>query len=861
MNRIYFLFIFFGFSQFIYGQCDTLQGEVKWRFWQDVPMYSWSIEDFYHFDRFPNGPDFNKTLYSLITPGNYSDYFGSQVRGYIRTDAGGQVVFNVNGDDEVFFNLSTDNTPDNLVLINGDTSDVANLDTITLVANQSYYFELNHFEIAGSDYASVEWKGDFLTGGLSTTDWTTVGGNFIYDVCESICDLRGTICDDLDATTTNDQYDGNCVCVGDPITANSCVGERGVLQTYLYKNMAGVNTNVLDDAITNGVQPDTIEELGEHFLATYFLTEGADSNYATYLQGFLSVPVTGLYSFNITGSHENHFYISSDDDPANKMTHHVWIPWWAGTYQHENPDYDMYSASHNQSEENILLEAGRYYYIELRHKGAENDWQNFNLYWKTPYQTRDSWLRIPSFYFFDYSCESVCVVNGVTCNDDDPYTANDQWDGNCVCLGTPCVVPDCDDPSTSYAPAEECETTNEVSNRADDAWLSCTPVADAPNPDRNGRHWIQYDFGALFDLGTTQIWNYNADGATNLGFEQVSIDYSTDGIYWEELTTTTWSQASGTSNYAGFAGPDFSGITARYVLISAEDGGAGCRGISKVAFNGVNCPNIQFSNPQINQTLLETTSISDVLINVTGGDTSINSVALFLDNTWIADDNSVPFNWTNVAALQNLPNGDYKLSAITTDANGTECELSTQIHAVTLDNFPCLAIALVIDTTEETVYRTQQTILSTGMVETNNSTFYIAEQSITLMPGFHAMAGSEFTAIIAVCMPPTLSEPVQSRITNLSNKQIGKHKVKLFPNPVVNELTIAINAHKAGILDIRVYDVLGKELRNLNRRKIITKGEEQLVLSVEALTAGLYYCRIKIGEETITKSFVRVNQK
>ncbi len=860
MHRLI-LFILISFSsQVAFAQCDTVQGEVNWRFWSDLHIYNWPdpMVDVDHMDDFPNGPEYTRTLFSLSAPVNYSDWYYTHIRGYIRTPVGGQVVFNLNADDLASFKLSTDNTPDNLVEINADTSDAGNLDYVTLAANQHYYFELSHLEITGGDNLSLEWKGEFLTGGINTDIWTLIGGDYISKACDAPCELKGTTCDDGDATTDNDQYDGNCHCVGDPMTTNVNIGERGVVQAYRYEGLTGTNTNVLDDAITNNVQPDTVHQLGDNFLMRNYLTEGAPPNYGTFIQGYLTVPVTGLYSLNITGSHENHFFLSSDESPANKMANHVFIPWWAGPYTHANPDYDASNVPHNQSEEHILLETGKYYYFELRHKGAENDWQNFNMYWKTPYQTRDQWLRIPTFYFFDYNGETTCIKNGVPCNDGDPYTANDQWDGNCNCTGTPCVAPNCDDPLTSYSAPQECETTNEVSNRADDAWLSCTPQANAPNPIRNGQHWIQYDFGGLYRLDAAQIWNYNGENATNQGFEQAVIDYSSDGINWEELGTYNWALAPGTNNYEGFTGPDFGGITARYVLISSNDDPNSCRGLSKVAFNAVSCPTITFDSPSIDQTLIEPSDIP-VTVSINGGEAAVNSVALYLDNTWIANDNTAPFSWSNLPQLQNLAVGDYKLSAVATDANGTACELATVIHVTSTANADCQATALNLTTNDQAIYATTSTITSNSNIANATSTLYQAGQSITLMPGFHAEQGSDFTARIADCTPASITEAGTSRVTNLSTPKTGIHKIQLFPNPVVDNFTLSIDAYKAGTLDIQIYDVLGKELSNFTQKQLIDKGVKTIELSAAALTAGLYYCKIKIGDETFTKSFVRVD--
>jgi len=840
-----------------FSQCDTLQGEVRLRYFSDILIHQWvdPFIDLPYVDAFPNNPDYVRTLFALSTPTNYTDYYCSQIKGYIRTDVGGKVVFNVNADDTYSFQLSTDNTVGNLVTVNADTNATADLDTITLVAGQYYYFDLTHLERSGADFASVEWKGDFLTDGISATNWTTVGGDYIYNLCEPICENRGETCDDGDPNTENDQWDGNCNCTGNPITTNACVGERGLVQTYLYYDLPNEGITAVDNVIANTVQPDTAETIDGLFLETYYTTDGAMPNYGSYFQGFISVPMTGYYSFNITGSSQNIFYISSDDTPANKENNQLWTYWSASRYAH---DVDYGTRPHDQTAENLLLEAGRYYYVELRHKGIDSPWQHFNLFWKTPYQAEDEWKRIPTFYFFDYTCETMCLKNGIDCNDNDPYTANDEWDGNCNCAGIPCAVPDCDDPTTAYNAPEECETTNLIDNRADDAWLSCAPLSDAPNMTRNGQHWIQYDLGSAYNLGTTQVWNYNVDGATASGFQQVVIDYSTDGINWQELGTYNWDLATGATDYEGFVGPDFTNITARYVLISSMDDAASCRGIHKISFNAVSCPRIEFSTPNIDQSLIANTDVSLVQVAVTDEEIAINSVALYLDNSWIADDNSAPYEWTDLAALQNLSNGDYKLAAIATDANGTACELSTQIHAIALTDFPCQSAAIVLDMTEEMVYRTQATITATGMIESNDPTFYIAEESITLMPGFHVMAGSEFTAMIVPCSTTPSSPLVQARN---QKPTVDAHKIKLYPNPIVSNFTLEIEAYEAGMVQIRVFDVLGKELSDFNRQNTIPKGLSTIDIPSESLTAGLYYCNIKIGSQSFTKSFVRVDEK
>ena len=833
--------------------CQCKQGEVRWRYWKDVQSIDYDFVEMYKLERFPNGPDYVRVLNSLATPDNYNNDYAAQVRGFIRTNTTGQVVFNVTGDDITSFSLSTDDTPANLILIGADTNDIAALDTLTLQANQYYYFELIHREFGGRDFARVEWKAGFLAGSIGANLWSLVGGDFIYDSCDTLlCPLRGTVCDDGNALTINDQEDGNCHCLGNPITSNTCVGERGIVDAYVYEGLSGNDLDPLNTAITNGTNPDTVERLGEVFFDFNLTQQGHPSEYGTYIQAFLTVPVTGIYDFNITGTRENVFYISSNEDPANKTANEMGTDWWTGWYDH--------TTFENQSIEGLLLNANQYYYVELRHKGDGN-WQYFNLYWKTPYQTRDDWVRVPTFYFFDYTCETTCLAAGVGCNDADPYTANDQWDGNCNCAGTPCSGPaDCDDPSTAYEPFAECETTNLLDNRADDAWLSCSPLSDSPNLARNGQHWIQYDFGQLYNLSTSHFWNYNADGATAAGFQQVVIDYSTDGINWTELGTYTWLQASGAGNYEGFDGPDFSNITAQYVLISSLDDPNSCRGLSKVAFNAVSCPVIKLISPRIDQTFLAASNLL-VEVEVTEEEAAITSVALYLNDVLIGTDNAVPYAWSGNAALQNLTGGAYKLSTIATDANGTNCEMSTLIHVITAEEAECQTTDLVLDTMDFPVYRTNQTIVSSSIIPNPDKIEYIAAQSITLTAGFHAEQGSDFLARIEDCTAAAnIASQERSRIITPISTTIsgGQSSVRLYPNPVQSTFTLEINAWQSGLLSISIYDMLGKEIRNLVPTESIDKGIQQISISASHLTAGLYYCRVRIGREEFTKSFVRV---
>lgn len=115
-----------------------------------------------------------------------------------------------------------------------------------------------------------------------------------------------------------------------------------------------------------------------------------------------------------------------------------------------------------------------------------------------------------------------------------------------------------------------------------DAWISCTGEVN-PNPERSQAHWIHYDFGANYLMGTSVLWNYNAVGDTDNGMQDVVIDYSMDGVEWIEWGSYTLNEAPGTEGYLGDMGPDFGGVEARYMLISADNNyGGPCYGFSEL---------------------------------------------------------------------------------------------------------------------------------------------------------------------------------------------------------------------------------------------------------------------------------------
>ena len=159
-----------------------------------------------------------------------------------------------------------------------------------------------------------------------------------------------------------------------------------------------------------------------------------------------------------------------------------------------------------------------------------------------------------------------------------------------------------------------------------DGWVSCEKDEN-PNTPLGNSHWIKYNFKAPYKLGKMHIWNINDPKNLLTGIKEAIIDYSMDGDTWTNLGTFILDPGAGQGDYNGFEGPDFGGIEAQYVLITAKSswGNNQCAGLSEVRFEiktptDVETPqeietaslNVRaFPNPFIYHTNIEVKSNSD----------------------------------------------------------------------------------------------------------------------------------------------------------------------------------------------------------------------------------------------------------
>ncbi|MCH7559701.1 MAG: discoidin domain-containing protein, partial [Planctomycetes bacterium] len=103
------------------------------------------------------------------------------------------------------------------------------------------------------------------------------------------------------------------------------------------------------------------------------------------------------------------------------------------------------------------------------------------------------------------------------------------------------------------------------STEATDMWLS----GDEPNG-----AWIEYELDKVHKLHEMWVWNANQtmESILGLGYKDVSIEYSVNGTDYTTLDIThEFARAPGAVDYAHNTTVDFSGVTAKYVRLTANN--------------------------------------------------------------------------------------------------------------------------------------------------------------------------------------------------------------------------------------------------------------------------------------------------
>jgi len=160
-------------------------------------------------------------------------------------------------------------------------------------------------------------------------------------------------------------------------------------------------------------------------------------------------------------------------------------------------------------------------------------------------------------------------------------------------------------------------------------------------PSEPGQVWIQYDFDRAFKLHEMLVWNYNGQTISSLyGFEDVIVEYSTDGTNWTQLDNVSqFTRATGAEDYAPNTTVAFNDITAKYVKITANNNHGGGEGF----FNQYGLSEVRFMQIPVSARMPSPESgATDVAIDTTlswrpGREAAEHNVYLSTDEQAVID--------------------------------------------------------------------------------------------------------------------------------------------------------------------------------------------------------------------------------
>ena len=366
-------------------------------------------------------PSSTSQVTSFEGPQDVADAYGSRIRGYICPPQTGYYTFWIAGDDGTELWLSTDDNVANRTRIAYSLNWTAFREWsryatqksagVYLVAGQKYYVEALQKEGVGGDHLSVGWtlpNGTFeapIAGSrlspyvVSTV--VTASQTITFLPLAPINFGAGTVT--LAATASSGLPVSYSVVAGPGTLAGNVLTPTGIGAIIIKASQAGnglysaapdVSQTLVVQAAGqcaasgsilreqwNGIAgndvaqiPVTISPSSTSQLTKLEGPEGVSDNYGSRIRGYICPPQSGAYTFWIAGDDATELWLSTDDDPSNKIRI-AYNQWWTGFR-----DWYRYGSQKSAA---IYLEVGKRYYVEvLQKEGAGSD--HVSVGWTLP---------------------------------------------------------------------------------------------------------------------------------------------------------------------------------------------------------------------------------------------------------------------------------------------------------------------------------------------------------------------------------------------------------------------------------------------------------------------------------------------
>ena len=99
----------------------------------------------------------------------------------------------------------------------------------------------------------------------------------------------------------------------------------------------------------------------------------------------------------------------------------------------------------------------------------------------------------------------------------------------------------------------------------------------------------------------------------------------------------------------------------------------------------------------------------------------------------------------------------------------------------------------------------------------------------------------------------TKNQPAKSISSFALDLQKPIDNVKIYPNPVSDQLNLTYYLKKDGLVTIKILDVLGNDIYTLLNQKLVAGTQTNKFIIESKLNTGFYFVRIVAGSDSIVK--------
>ena len=192
------------------------------------------------------------------------------------------------------------------------------------------------------------------------------------------------------------------------------------------------------------------------------------------------------------------------------------------------------------------------------------------------------------------------------------------------------------------------------------------------------------------------------------------------------------------------------------------------------------------------------------------------------------------------------------ISIIEQASNGNSC------GAIEMD--------IINNPTDKAILSARDHLSSEATILANRQVVFKAGNSITLNPGFHAVANSDFIAKIEACnmvnanVPTELSSLITQKTSVIPPKLSTGNKLLLnaYPNPFSHQATIDYKIPVDGVVTLKIVDLMGRTVQVLTDNLYQHKGQHRYTFSAENMQSGTYLIVLQSGQQISTERIILI---